>query len=379
MDSVAILAAIALFLSLKVSEAAFTPFPSLWSPTSEWGSIHYHHRRAEFDEKTTHNCGDGSSDNHYWSNRIDTKNDAQHLATLSLSEDNTRRHMLTAVAATTIISSLLGLPTSPVHAIQSELSSSTSLMSSYNRTQQYTERITVPLTYNGQEFFIYYRVDGSLFRAIIDTGSPFLLIPGTCGTNTRYKSGCYKNQGISLANSGFPPTYEIFDGFEGEVEWRSAPFWFVNATGSLIGPPRIIFGVASESILSGTGGVFFGLLRDTDTWIRPSFLSQTNVRSIQLNLVTNKLDASGPNTIKSIKGNNVVEATPTLTLSTGPMIDPTNQNYIPLINDLRRKYGDPVNHYTARAEEMQVNGYPLVVGTKRKPIYVIFDTGVSGT
>ena len=376
MEVIAILAYIALFLSLNLSEAAFTQLPSLWFPTSKGDSIQRHRLTACLG-RTKPNCGDGSSD-HYWSNlsnQANAKNDG-------LFKDNTRRHMLTAVAATTITTSLLGLPTSPVHAIQSESSSSTPFVLSNNRTQPYTERITVPLTYNGQEFFIYYRVDGSLFRAIIDTGSPFLLIPGTCGTNTRYKSGCYKNQGISLSNSGLPPTYEIFDGFEGEVEWRSAPFWFVNATGSLIGPPRIIFGVASESILSGTGGVFFGLLRDTDAWIRPSFLSQTNVQSIQLNLVTtNNVDASGTKSPKmnSREGNKVVETTPTLTLSAAPMIDPTNQNYIPLINDLRRKYGDPVTHYTARADEMQVNGYPLVVSTNRKPIYVIFDTGVSGT
>lgn len=208
------------------------------------------------------------------------------------------------------------------------------------------EVIILPLEPTGNEFLVYYRVAGSLFRAVLDTGSPFLMIPGTCGENTKAKSGCYKNQGVS---SDLSNTYERFDGFEGEVEWRQGSFSFVNATGSMMGPPLVTFGVASESIMSGPGGVFFGLIRDTENWIRPSFLSQTPTESFEIDLVLNKL-----------------------TLSSLPQL---RGDYIALTSDLRRIYGDPVSHYTARAEFFEVNGQRI--GKDRK-IYVIFDTGVTG-
>ena len=149
------------------------------------------------------------------------------------------------------------------------------------------ESITVPLQFNGKELLVLYRVDGSLFRAVLDTGSPFLMIPGACGENTRAKSGCFRNQGVP---SGLASTYEIFDGFEGDVQWRMAPFSFENATGSLIGPPLITFGVVSESIMSGPGAVFFGLVKDTEPDIRPSFLGQTSITSFQIDLLSSDDD-----------------------------------------------------------------------------------------
>lgn len=51
-----------------------------------------------------------------------------------------------------------------------------------------------------------------------------------------------------------------------------------------------------------------------------------------------------------------------------------------LVNDFQvnRKYGDPVVHYTARASTFQVNGKSILTPKDRQPIYVIFDTGVTG-
>jgi len=72
-------------------------------------------------------------------------------------------------------------------------------------------KITIPLSYTaesqGGELLISYYVDGSKFMAVVDTGSPFLMIPGNCGQNTRIKSGCYQNQGTPVKE--LPPTIEI--------------------------------------------------------------------------------------------------------------------------------------------------------------------------
>jgi len=317
---------------------------------------------------------------------------------------------------------------------------STSSMESVVFEYDTNGKITIPLSYTtaesqgGGELVISYSVDGSKFRAVVDTGSPFLMIPGNCGQNTRIKSGCYQNQGTSV--KGLPPTIEIFDNFQGEVLWRKAYFdWNNNnnnnsnrnhkisttttdnnsnsnngnsnsndnqvTTLSSSTPAvlpqnqekqmkkQVIFGVVSESILSGPGGVFFGMIRDTDKRIRPSFLGQTDVQAFCINLRSRQL--------------------PTLTLSNRPLLventgignDSTGTtDYIPMTNILRRKYGDPVGHYTACAQSIYVNGYPLATTTrtttepddvdasnsnnnkKKKPItttiLVIFDTGVTG-
>eukprot|EP00536_Pseudo-nitzschia_multiseries_P005037 jgi/Psemu1/189639/e_gw1.91.62.1 len=264
------------------------------------------------------------------------------------------------------------------------------------RAFEYTDpggsSVTVPLTFTGQELLVSYDVDGSPFRAVLDTGSPFLLIPGSCGPNTRLKSGCYRNQGRPLPE--LEPTIEIFDGFEGEVQWRSGTFGFALGDGkgkgddaaettaaSPVQPPlalaaddnktnpkaELIFGVASEDIMGGPGGVFFGMIRDTDARIRPSFLGQTDVRAFRVDL------RSRPRT---------------LTLSNRALMGRASSpesipDFIPMTNVLRRKYGDPVGHYTARAQSMVVNGYPLVDATtgsnkNNDQILVIFDTGVTG-
>jgi hypothetical protein len=120
----------------------------------------------------------------------------------------------------------------------------------------------------------------------------------------------------------------------------------------MIGPSLMTFGVVSDSLMEGPGGVFFGLVKETDAWIRPSFLGQTNVRSFVIDLAS---------------------TSPSLILTTTPVIA---GDYIPLAKDLNRRYGDPTIHYTARAKEIRVNGNPLLVA--KKPIYVIFDTGVTG-
>lgn len=247
------------------------------------------------------------------------------------------------------------------------------------------QSITMPLKFVGGAYLIYYRVESSIFRAVLDTGSPFLMIPGSCSANTRAKAGCYREQGVP---SGLDATIEIFDGFEGEVEWRRAPFAFVNATGSmLVSSPAFTFGVADDGIMSGPGGVFFGLIKNTDARIRPSFLGQTDVTSFTIDLRnagagSERLLAADVNSQMTVDAIGMVESRavlplspPSLTLSTVPLLK--SSDFIPISSDLRRKYGDPVGHYVCKAKSIIIDGRPLIP-RNRKPIYVIFDTGVTG-
>ena len=59
------------------------------------------------------------------------------------------------------------------------------------------------------------------------------------------------------------PTYEYFDGVEGNVQWRIGSFYFENATGTILVPNnpssydandnKLIFGVASDTLMAGPG------------------------------------------------------------------------------------------------------------------------------
>ena len=240
------------------------------------------------------------------------------------------------------------------------------------------QTITLPLSKVGGAYFVYYRVDSALFRAVLDTGSPFLMIPGSCSQNTRAKTGCYRQQGVP---SGLKTTFEQFDGFEGEVEWRRAPFSFVNATGSMIvSSPTVVFGVADDDVMSGPGGVFFGLVKETDARIRPSFLGQTDITSFIIDLRNTNVNVNVNVNADDAK-NNVLEIGgfedepgPSLALSTVPFL--SSVDYIPMTKDLRR-VGDPVQHYVSKLKSITINGTPLIPKDKR-PIYAIFDTGVTG-
>ena len=129
------------------------------------------------------------------------------------------------------------------------------------------------------------------------------------------------------------------------------------------------------------------MIKETDRWIRPSFLMQTGYASfcvdLRHNKDTNVFDRTATNSDKTFR------MAPRLVLSKQSMIGTgrwrgsgngettESEDWIPLVRDLKKKYGAPVVHYTAKASSFVVNGMPLLIN-KKKPLYVIFDTGVSG-
>ena len=209
-----------------------------------------------------------------------------------------------------------------------------------------------------------YTVGGDRFGAIVDTGSPFLLVPSYCNED---KYGCYRPE--ASEPSGLDKTYERFDSNEGMVEWRRAPFSFQqtglggnNNLEQQLFPAPMIFGVLSESLMDGPGGIFLGLVKNTDARIRPSFLGQSNVKAFSIDL----REETDPKTLTLSKGND----------------DWIKDDWIQL-NGVKalQKGGDPTRHYSAEALEVSVNGTPLVASDakgKKKKTIVIFDTGVSG-
>jgi len=212
--------------------------------------------------------------------------------------------------------------------------------------------VTVPIRFIASlnAYVVQYYLFGERFGGIVDTGSPFLTVPATCSTwSYKYLNGCYRPE--RTRDSGYANTIEGFDNLQGPVAWRNARFSFDNATAS---EEELTFGALGPELLDGPGGVFLGLMKNTDRWIRPSFLGQAGYESFRVDL----------------------REKPTLTLSKRPMIA-EGVDHIPLVRDLNRRYRAPVVHYSARPSSFVVNGLPLRLN-ERYPALVIFDTGLSG-
>lgn len=224
-------------------------------------------------------------------------------------------------------------------------------------------QIQVPLEYIPalNAYVVHYYLFGERFGAIIDTGSPFLTVPSTCSKRSyKYLWGCYKPE-LTL-DSGYANTYVALDNNLGTVVWRKAAFAFEKDDGR---PQQdLIFGVFGPDLLNGPGGVFFGLIKETNKRIYPSFLGQTGYDSFCVDLRSQSNTTTSGNT-----------SFPQLILSKTPLIQ--DNNYIPLVRDLNRRYKASVVHYTAKATGFTANGLPLRLSEKN-PTYVIFDSGCSG-
>lgn len=274
------------------------------------------------------------------------------------------------------------------------------------------QSLTIPLEYqpNLSAYTISYNVGTTTFGAIIDTGSPFLLVPhpSEAACSPSYKWGCFRPEESQA--SGLGPTLERFDGNEGWVEWREGRFMFdtttngegvamtnesvssttlsnvpaANAAGlegdaavssptdamqALFPRSLMTFGVISESLMDGPGGIFLGLVKNTDGRIRPSFLGQSDVSAFAVDLRDNgrakALTLYGGSTTTTDDRQNF-----------DGRLDPSNA--IHLVRDLNKRFGDPTVHYVGVAKSITVNGSTLAASKRGSKIYCILDTGCSG-
>ena len=252
-------------------------------------------------------------------------------------------------------------------------------------------------------YVVEYRIGGTTVRGVLDTGSPFITMESACGSVW----GCLREE--DARRSGLEDTYEVYGLQEdGVTRWVLGDVAFAGkeatkdvfltseiATSdvgrrSFVGDasneanldagavsagaaadaasvvsfafPELSFGVTSQTTGragSAAGGVgsapFVGLVKQRADWIRPTFLEQTDVASFALDFEKDELLLSRDDLIP--RG--------------------VSRNVFPLV-DLR-PMGAPVFHYAVKVEELWINGgryrgrdVPL------KPIYAVFDSGVTG-
>lgn len=197
-------------------------------------------------------------------------------------------------------------------------------------------------------------------RAIVDTGSPFLIVPTVC---TRLW-GCPSRQELSaLRSSGLEDTVEVFGGQDYDTSWA-----LLNRGVTPLPPPTstkrgdyprllvndAVVATVGSDIMLPPGGVFFGLIKYKAPYIRPTFLGQTNIKSVCIDLRKNELS-----------------------MSTKRKIAPDSPFSFNMI-DLR-PLGDSVYHYATRVVNVRVNGQSITDDLPMaQPVYAIFDTGTSG-
>ena len=265
-------------------------------------------------------------------------------------------------------------------------------------------KLTIPLHYEPKlsAYIISYTVGRSRFGAIVDTGSPFLVVPQT-SCKPDYPWGCYRPEESHEA-VGLKPTRERFDGNEGWVEWRQGSFSFLpdstpvstslaantitNTELDSLFPmsSMMTFGVISESLMDGPGGIFLGLVKYTDSWIRPSFLGQSAVTAFSVDLrkregISPSLTLYGDtkDLAMDFSPNDYSKYDKSRTDTDDYLSTLKLKGYIPLTKELNTRHGDPTIHYVAIASSIKVNGSTLEHSSRPNgKLYVIFDTGCSG-
>jgi len=216
-------------------------------------------------------------------------------------------------------------------------------------------QVTLPLQLRDGVPCLVYSIDGSYFRGVVDTGSPFL----TISTEGCAEWNCWSGQG---APTQLEDTLEQYATQDGLVEWRAGDVSFSQLgerPRHALAPSRsLVFGVFRSMVAKGGKGdqSLVGLVKRTSPGIRPSLLGQTEYRSFVLDLASRTLTLS----MDSLLGG----ASP-------PRLGPT----IPLL-DLRASMGAPSQQYVAPVARLSINGQPL--DTADLPIYAMVDSGSSG-
>lgn len=266
------------------------------------------------------------------------------------------------------VSRVHGLLSRAVQAtVATALSFSTS-SSAFTLRGPYAPQLSVPLERFDGLFTLNFTVDNDRrpYRAIVDTGSPFLMIPSVCSRDWGCVDRAYRETGLAQ-------TVESFGGQEYDTLWKTGDVKFL-ASSPLMAPPGqslvsaslpqgqpqqqesaritfrdVVFGSVGADVLRRPGGVFCGLVKYRAERIRPTLLGQIGYNSLRFDAPRQML-----------------------TLSKTELLSP--QEDAIAIFDLR-SLGSPIQHYACKVKRLLLNDREVLAP---QGIYAIFDTGTTG-
>ena len=199
-------------------------------------------------------------------------------------------------------------------------------------------------------------IDGEPFRLIVDSGSPYLVVPlDDCDQQPPKLSayGCADAGRFHLA--AFAATDEQYGAVPGRMQWLRGGVSFGETdilprqTGGRVGR-ELVFGGADRAVLSQSGGALLGLIRQVNyapySTIKAADLRPTALG--QLRLTSFCIDAPRRE----------------LTVSSAPLIA-ADADALPLVDP--RDWGDGVEHVSARIadDELRIDGAASYLGDVR--------------
>ena len=223
----------------------------------------------------------------------------------------------------------------------------------WSATEGGTDYAEVPLGLCGGGYCLTYSVDNQLFRAVVDTGSPFLIVDGTCDAGEQGRWGCYYGE---ARRSGLSDSELSFSGQDVGVQWRRGAFALTLeptspvSTGEALTIENAVFGVVRKYRgKGGSGAVFVGLVKKRGPRVlQPTLLEQTDIQSLRFNFLRRRL-----------------------LFSRTPLIDRA-VDAVPIV-DLRPRAPDL--KYSCRVTRLVVNGEQVRLDA---PTVAILDTGTTG-
>ena len=213
----------------------------------------------------------------------------------------------------------------------------------------------------GGSYCVRIRVAGSkgttrIYRAAVDTGSPYLVLSGD--RDILYEG---KKQPFQLSDSPFPPTEEIYGSGSGFLDWKQATVSF-RSVPRLSSRGETILAMMDDQLEVEAGGTLLGLVKHPNPprqkeFYRPTWLQQlyfqdgSDVRSFSIDRES-------------------------LTLASGSLLS-SKVPQIPLV-DLR-PLGGFIEHYCFTVKELVLDGVSITSGKLGgRPIVAVLDTGLTG-
>eukprot|EP00816_Leptocylindrus_hargravesii_P005188 CAMPEP_0196812824 /NCGR_PEP_ID=MMETSP1362-20130617/31669_1 /TAXON_ID=163516 /ORGANISM="Leptocylindrus danicus, Strain CCMP1856" /LENGTH=414 /DNA_ID=CAMNT_0042188747 /DNA_START=102 /DNA_END=1346 /DNA_ORIENTATION=+ len=243
-------------------------------------------------------------------------------------------------------------------------------------------------------------------RAIVDTGSPYLIVPeakikdsvdialnecSECAPSNKSKRYIFRNSNPQFSSrsrvddfdadpisfflkSAYPPTFDIYGSKEGKIDWRTAPVSFRSGDIHSVDSSGYVFGITDEVLSEESGGALLGLVKQsnkstTKVDIRPTWLEQVRLY---------RGDVGNENALE-VKSFRIDTPRRQLTISSKSLIPESSANALALI-DLR-PLGDFVDHYACVINELYVDGRGIRESgwvSKKRDIVAVFDTGLTG-
>lgn len=229
-----------------------------------------------------------------------------------------------------------------------------------------------------------------IFKLIVDTGSPYLVISDgmeytsfveeVINTNVDQKrspailefiGGILEGVGIdnfqyNLKSSGYNSTEEIYGSQKGNIAWKES---YIQLRDDRLSK-NVVLGVLDNELTKEAGGPLLGLVKRSNSQsekvqLRPTFFGQ---------------GCDGKNCISSFR---IDSPNRELLLVSGKsLIPPVTNSVIPLV-DLR-VLGDFVEHYSCNVQSLILNGIEFTVDSlsstldKKRSIVAVFDSGLTG-